>query len=138
MGGIGKTTLARLVYDGKRVRDVFGRRIWIYVSLDFDMVRIAKSVVESATLYACSKGGFDLSSAMLCDTNQNLEPINTQIAKKCKGLPLVVVALGCVLRCKTTEEEWHSILESELLDMPQTENVFPVLMLSYVHLLAHL
>ncbi|KAL0428422.1 UNVERIFIED_CONTAM: putative disease resistance RPP13-like protein 1 [Sesamum latifolium] len=70
-------------------------------------------------------------------TNQNLEPINRQIAKKMQSLPLVAVTLGCVLRCKSTEEEWHSILESELWDMPQTENVFPILMLSYVHLPAH-
>ncbi|KAL2228123.1 UNVERIFIED_CONTAM: putative disease resistance RPP13-like protein 1 [Sesamum indicum] len=71
-------------------------------------------------------------------TNQNLKPISRQIEKKCKGLPLIAETLGCALRCKSTEEEWNSILESELWDMPQTENVFPVLMLSYVHLPAHL
>ncbi|KAL0337870.1 UNVERIFIED_CONTAM: putative disease resistance protein RGA3 [Sesamum calycinum] len=212
MGGIGKTTLARLVYDDERVRYVFGRRIWVSISMDFDIVRIVKSVVESATLCACNLSDLISLQAMLRDvlstrkfllvlddywseshadwdvlcsffrfgskgskiivttrstkvssivscskayklenlsdddcwklieqrtlasmqTNQNLGPISRQIAKKCKGLPLVAVTLGCVLRCKTNEEEWHSILESELWEMPQTENVFPVLMLSYV------
>ncbi|KAL0359350.1 UNVERIFIED_CONTAM: putative disease resistance protein [Sesamum angustifolium] len=52
MGGIGKTTLARLV---------------VSISMDFDIVRIIKSVVESATLCACNLSDLISLQAMLRD-----------------------------------------------------------------------
>ncbi|XP_065870850.1 disease resistance protein RGA2-like isoform X2 [Euphorbia lathyris] len=47
MGGIGKTTLARLVYNDERVKDHFHKRIWVCVSDPFDEIRIAKEILES-------------------------------------------------------------------------------------------
>ncbi|KAH7511033.1 hypothetical protein ACOSP7_025814 [Xanthoceras sorbifolium] len=52
MGGIGKTTLAREVFNDKAVED-FKPRAWVCVYEDFDVLRISKSILESITCSPC-------------------------------------------------------------------------------------
>ncbi|KEH18858.1 putative P-loop containing nucleoside triphosphate hydrolase, leucine-rich repeat domain, L [Medicago truncatula] len=47
MGGVGKTTLAQLVYNDEKVEQHFDLKAWVCVSEDFDVVRITKSLLES-------------------------------------------------------------------------------------------
>jgi Leucine-rich repeat (LRR) protein len=47
MGGIGKTTLVKMVYNNSRVKDYFELRMWIYVSENFDERRLTKETLES-------------------------------------------------------------------------------------------
>ncbi|KAJ0483320.1 putative P-loop containing nucleoside triphosphate hydrolase, leucine-rich repeat domain superfamily [Helianthus annuus] len=47
MGGVGKTTLARLVYDEQLVKDHFDLKAWVCVSDEFDTVRISKEIFLS-------------------------------------------------------------------------------------------
>jgi NB-ARC domain/Rx N-terminal domain len=49
MGGIGKTTLAQMVYDDPFVKSIFDVMAWIYVSPEFDVVRLTKEVSEFVT-----------------------------------------------------------------------------------------
>ncbi|CAN6342841.1 unnamed protein product [Urochloa humidicola] len=45
-GGIGKTTLARLVYHDPQVKDKFDIMIWIYVSANFDEAKLTQGILE--------------------------------------------------------------------------------------------
>ncbi|XP_023522551.1 disease resistance protein RGA2-like, partial [Cucurbita pepo subsp. pepo] len=48
-GGMGKTTLARLVYNDHKVFDHFDKRMWVCVSEDYDVQRIRREILSSAT-----------------------------------------------------------------------------------------
>ncbi|KAL8122919.1 hypothetical protein AgCh_011051 [Apium graveolens] len=47
LGGMGKTTLAKLIHNSEEVKTQFTELIWVCVSDPFDDVRVAKAIVES-------------------------------------------------------------------------------------------
>ncbi|RWR75837.1 putative disease resistance protein RGA3 [Cinnamomum micranthum f. kanehirae] len=49
MGGLGKTTLAKLVFNHEDVQNNFELRMWICVSYDFDIIRLGNEVIERVT-----------------------------------------------------------------------------------------
>jgi hypothetical protein len=219
MGGLGKTTLAQLVYNNPEIQKHFELRLWVCVSDDFNVDSLANRIVKengceasksSSALdnlrkavsgkryllvlddvwnrdehkwerlkYYLKHGGSG--SSVLTTTRDeavaNLmmgategaytleslgadfieEIIKTrafsskkeeewpgelvkmvgEVAKRCAGSPLVATALGSVLRMKTTEEEWESVLRrSSICD--EENKVLPVLKLSYNDLPSHM
>jgi signal recognition particle GTPase len=49
MGGVGKTTLAQLIYNDEKVQNVFDLKAWAYVSEEFDAVTVTKTILQSLT-----------------------------------------------------------------------------------------
>lgn len=49
LGGMGNTTLAKLVYDDKKIDEKFKLKMWISVPEDFHMIKLMKEAYTSAT-----------------------------------------------------------------------------------------
>ncbi|CAJ2671593.1 unnamed protein product [Trifolium pratense] len=57
IGGLGKTTLAKLVFNDKRIDEVFQLKIWVCVSNDFDIRQIIIKIINNAFLPASHPPG---------------------------------------------------------------------------------
>ncbi|CAO2200491.1 unnamed protein product [Urochloa humidicola] len=53
MGGVGKTTLAKMVYNNPRIKKHFELRVWHCVSENFEVIPIVRSVIELASDERC-------------------------------------------------------------------------------------
>ncbi|XP_078160135.1 putative disease resistance RPP13-like protein 1 [Carex rostrata] len=53
MAGIGKTTVAKLVFNDKEVQEKFQLKGWVWVSEFHDEIAITKSIIESFTYKEC-------------------------------------------------------------------------------------
>ncbi|KAF9664116.1 hypothetical protein SADUNF_Sadunf17G0122700 [Salix dunnii] len=77
MGGLGKTTLAQLVYNEERVKQQFDLKIWVCVSTDFDIKRLTRAIIES----------IDGDSKEL----QELDPLQQRLRQKLAGKKFLLV-----------------------------------------------
>ncbi|TKY49653.1 putative disease resistance RPP13 protein 1 [Spatholobus suberectus] len=48
-GGLRKTTLTKLLYNDQDVQEKFDLKAWAYISNDFDVCRVSKTILESVT-----------------------------------------------------------------------------------------
>ena len=71
LGGVGKTTLAQMIYNDKRLESHFDMRIWVCVSDRFDVVGITKAILESITHSSTD--------------SRNLESLQNQLKNKLDG-----------------------------------------------------
>ncbi|TYJ36608.1 hypothetical protein E1A91_A05G318400v1 [Gossypium mustelinum] len=68
MGGLGKTTLAQLIYNDPRVDKWFNRKAWVCVSEEFDAFKVTKTILEEMK---CSFDG-----------NQNLNQLQLKLKEQ--------------------------------------------------------
>ncbi|XP_027192844.2 LOW QUALITY PROTEIN: putative disease resistance RPP13-like protein 1 [Cicer arietinum] len=69
MGGVGKTTLAQLLYNDKKVQEHFDLKVWVCVSEDFNILRVTKSLLESITSRGSESANLDF---LRRELNKNL------------------------------------------------------------------
>ncbi|XP_022717497.1 putative disease resistance protein RGA3 isoform X2 [Durio zibethinus] len=209
MGGIGKTTLTRLVFNDAEIESHFEKRIWVCVSDLFEEERIAIEILESLTgskpnlvgrdnilqqisefvsgkkillvlddvwnedpckweqlkgsLKNTSRGSRILATtrketagnavgsrrtdmfflgelsaekcwSLFChlaffdratEESNKLEDFGRKFVERCRGLPLAVKTIGCLLRFKT-EKQWKSILESQMWEIEEVEKDYRI------------
>jgi len=54
MGGVGKTTLARSVFNDGKLSQIFDLKAWVCVSDIFDIVKVTKAMIEEVTKMPCN------------------------------------------------------------------------------------
>ncbi|BAT97454.1 hypothetical protein VIGAN_09090200 [Vigna angularis var. angularis] len=67
MGGVGKTTLARSVYNDGKLKQIFDLKTWVCVSDIFDTVKVTKTMVEEITKRPCNLNDLNLLQLELMD-----------------------------------------------------------------------
>ncbi|XP_015892205.3 putative disease resistance protein RGA3 [Ziziphus jujuba] len=65
IGGLGKTTLAQLVYNDASLVGYFDLKIWVCVSNDFDAKKLIKAIIVSATRRVCEFSEMDMLQMLL-------------------------------------------------------------------------
>ncbi|XXG85003.1 hypothetical protein AAC387_Pa11g0183 [Persea americana] len=70
-GGIGKTTLAQLVYNDERVKNHFTRRIWVCLTEDFSITGVTKMIMEDVIGSACNLSELNTLQTQLVERLQN-------------------------------------------------------------------
>ncbi|TYH73484.1 hypothetical protein ES332_D05G333100v1 [Gossypium tomentosum] len=77
MGGLGKTTLAQLIYNDPRVDKWFHPKAWVCVSEEFDALKVTKTILEETK---CS-----------CDGNQNLNQLQLKLKEQLLGKKYLII-----------------------------------------------
>ncbi|KAK6776804.1 hypothetical protein RDI58_027805 [Solanum bulbocastanum] len=78
MGGVGKTTLAKAVYNDEKVKDHFDLKAWICVSEPYDAVRITKELLQEIRSFDCM-------------INNTLNQLQIELKESLKGKKFLIV-----------------------------------------------
>ncbi|KAJ0613290.1 putative virus X resistance protein-like, coiled-coil [Helianthus annuus] len=77
MGGLGKTTLAQLVYNHETVNQYFDLKCWVYVSENFQVKEIMRKIIELIDNCEC--------------TDTQLEKLQVSLRNKLRGKKFLIV-----------------------------------------------
>uniref|UniRef100_A0A453QCD0 Disease resistance protein RGA3 n=1 Tax=Aegilops tauschii subsp. strangulata TaxID=200361 RepID=A0A453QCD0_AEGTS len=151
MGGLGKTTLAKMVYNDQEVQQHFELKMWHCVSDNFDFIALLKSIIELVVSGRCDMP--DMIELLQKKLEQvigqkrkaysngaeqeqaELVSIGRRIVNKCKGVPLALKTMGGLLSSYQQVQEWKAIEENDIGDSVRgKDEIMSILKLSYKHL----
>ncbi|KAG5042167.1 hypothetical protein JHK85_006405 [Glycine max] len=73
MGGVGKTTLAQLVYNDENLEEIFDFKAWVCVSQELDILKVTKTITEAVTGKPCKLNDLNLLHLELMDKLKDKE-----------------------------------------------------------------
>ncbi|XP_050236754.1 putative disease resistance protein RGA3 [Mercurialis annua] len=120
IGGIGKTTLAKLVYNDPRISSHFEMKVWACISDDFDLQEVLKKINEATTSQNCSGWGIEQLQAFLRETINNkkylliLDDVSNKNRRKWNELRALLMegANGSRILVTTRENSVASVMAS--------------------------
>ncbi|KAA8521226.1 hypothetical protein F0562_011937 [Nyssa sinensis] len=156
MGGLGKTTLVKKVYEDVQVKGHFQNHAWIIVSQSFNIDELLKNLIQQlfyeikqplpqrveamdSTELTVQIKEFLRQSRKTFQDNccpPHLKELSLSILEKCEGLPLAIVAISGVLATKDKNgiHEWEMIQRSVAAELEcnvKLKSMKRILFLSY-------
>ncbi|CAJ1911594.1 unnamed protein product [Sphenostylis stenocarpa] len=87
IGGLGKTTLAKFVFNDSRIQECFPLKMWVCVSDDFDVKLLSIKIINSANDLASADAPPHLQNLNMLD----LELLQKQLTNKLSGKKFLLV-----------------------------------------------
>ncbi|XP_015969077.1 disease resistance protein RGA2-like [Arachis duranensis] len=89
IGGLGKTTLAKLVFNDKRINESFPLKMWVCVSDEFDIKQLIIKIINAATLNGTTSGDAHVVQQTLKDLD--IEQLQYLLRNKLAGQKFLLV-----------------------------------------------
>ncbi|KAK2386069.1 putative disease resistance RPP13 protein [Trifolium repens] len=119
MGGIGKTTLAKLLYNDREVKEKFGVRGWAHVSSDFIVFRVLETILESIISQNTLNGNLNSELIEWVDSIKN--------RSTSEDYPnILLLTLQQVLRTNTFLIVLDDVLDAKSVNLIYLMNIFNV------------
>ncbi|GLT32446.1 hypothetical protein SLA2020_071140 [Shorea laevis] len=86
MGGVGKTTLAQLVYNDDKIDNFFELKVWACVSTEFDVVRVTRTLLQGVSSESLQQG---VTSESL--SSKDFNSLQVELKEKLSGKKFLIV-----------------------------------------------
>ncbi|GKV34798.1 hypothetical protein SLEP1_g43139 [Rubroshorea leprosula] len=110
MAGLGKTTLARLIYNDEKLKARFDLKVWVCVSDEFDVVQITRTILEQVIKKKCVCDDFGSPQEELKKKREELKKKREELKKKREELEKKCVDFGSLQEDLKNELSGHKFL----------------------------